>query len=67
MITPVDTEFAGGIWIFTLLNIFDVGAIDTNRNIMFRFTGNGTSMTTNTSSVIYYKAIIYHFFHSTIR
>ena len=60
MIATVDTEFTSNIRISSLLDVLHMSSVDSNRNIVFRFASDGTSMATDTLPVVYNEAVIDH-------
>jgi hypothetical protein len=67
MIATVNTKFSGGVWIFSFLNILDVGAIYADGDIVFRFTCDRARMASNAGPIVYYKSEIYHIDSSSAR
>jgi hypothetical protein len=64
MVTPVDRKFPSVVRKFTLFDIFHMGAIHTKGHIVLTFASNGTGMTANAHSVIYYKSVIHFILYS---
>jgi hypothetical protein len=57
MIAAHDREYPPCIGKFSLFNLFYVGSVDTNRHIVFTFTGGGACVTTDAFSVVNYKSV----------
>jgi hypothetical protein len=62
MVTTGNLEEAASIGKFPFFDVFNPGPVDTERDLILRFTGYTTSMATNTSTIVNHKAII----HSTL-
>ena len=60
MIAPMHRELARNIRISPLLDVFDVGAVDPERNVVFGFAGDRTGMATYALSIVDYEAEIDH-------
>ena len=67
MIASMDTEFPSHIRVSPLLNVLDMGPIDTNRHIVFSFTSNSAGMTADALAIITNEAEIYHTISSLAR
>ncbi len=46
-----------GIWKFSFFNLFDIGSVNANRNVVFTFTSGGAGMTTDAFSVVNDKSV----------
>src|SRR5579859_1029769 len=60
MIAAVDQEIAARVGEFSALDILHPGAIDTDRYIVFGFTGNCTGVTANALALVNHKSILRH-------
>ena len=60
MITAMDRKLPGGIGEYTFFNIFHMGTIYTNWNIMLTLTGNGTSVAADAHPIINNKSVIHY-------
>jgi len=59
MVASMDGKFSSGIWESPLFNIFHMGAIHTDGNIMLTFASHCAGMASDTHAVIYYKSVIH--------
>ena len=59
MITAMDRKLPGGIGEYTFFNIFHMGTIYTNWNIMLTLTDNGTSVAADAHPIINNKSVIH--------
>jgi hypothetical protein len=57
MIAAHNREYPPCIRKFSLFNLFYVGSVDTNRHIVFTFTGGGACVTTDAFSVVNNKSV----------
>jgi hypothetical protein len=56
MVASHDRENSSGMREFTFFNLFNIGSVNSNWNIMFTFAGRSTGMATDTFSVINNKS-----------
>jgi hypothetical protein len=59
MITTMNRKFPSVIGEFTFFNIFHMGTIHTDWNIVFTFTCHSAGMAANAQSIIYNKPVIH--------
>ncbi|CUV09209.1 hypothetical protein MGWOODY_Mmi705 [hydrothermal vent metagenome] len=59
MIATMNRKFPSVIGKFTFFNVFHMGTIHTDWDIVFAFTGHSTSMAADAQSIIYNKAVIH--------
>ena len=59
MVTTMNRKFPRAFREFTFLNVFHVGAIDTNRHIVLTFASHSAGMASNAHSIIYNKSVIH--------
>ena len=60
MIATMNAKFSGYIWIGSFLNIFDMGPVYSNWDIMFRLTSDGASMAPYALTIVNNEAEINH-------
>ena len=60
MIATMNTKFSGYIWIDSFLNIFDMGPVYSNWDIMFRLTSDGAGMAPYALTIVNNEAEINH-------
>ena len=57
MIAAHHRKYSSGIRELPFFNLFYIGSVDSNGNIVFTFTGSGAGMATNAFSVVDYKSV----------
>jgi hypothetical protein len=60
MIATMNAKFSGYVWIGSFLNIFDMGPVYSNWDIMFGLTSDGASMAPYTLTIVNNEAEINH-------
>jgi len=60
MIATMNAKFSGYIWVGSFLNIFDMGPVYSNWDIVFGLTSNGTGMASYALAIINNEAEINH-------
>ena len=60
MIATMNAKFSGYIWIGSFLNIFDMGPVYSNWDIVFGLTSNGASMAPYALTIVNNEAEINH-------
>ena len=60
MIATMNAKFSGYIWVGSFLNIFDMGPVYSNWDIVFGLTSNGTGMAPYALTIVNNEAEINH-------
>ena len=60
MIATMNAKFSGYVWIGSFLNIFDMGPVYSNWDIMFGLTSDGARMAPYTLTIVNNEAEINH-------
>jgi hypothetical protein len=60
MIAAMDAELPRDVGVCALLDVLHVGAVDPDRDVMFRLAGDGAGMAADALPVVYHEAVIHH-------
>ena len=60
MIATMNAKFSGYIWVGSFLNIFDMGPVYSNWDIVFWLTSDGTGMASYALTIVNNEAEINH-------
>ena len=60
MIAAMDAELPRNVGVHALLDVLHVGAVDADRDVVFRLAGDGAGMAADALPVVYHEAVIHH-------